>query len=68
MPIDPRQYDSAIDYISELGLENIARYEHELLAYGTEALTTIPGLRLTGTAKEAAVALVEKLKFEVRVL
>jgi SufS family cysteine desulfurase len=45
---------AAIDYVNELGLENIARYEHELLAYGTELLSRIPGLRLIGTAAEKA--------------
>lgn len=45
---------TAIDYVNEIGLENITRYEHELLAYGTEALSSIPGLRLIGTAKEKA--------------
>lgn len=45
---------TAIDYVNQIGLDNIAKYEHELLAYGTEALSTIPGLRLIGTAKEKA--------------
>jgi cysteine desulfurase / selenocysteine lyase len=43
---------AAIDYIERLGLENIARYEHDLLAYATAGLRTIPGLRLIGTAAE----------------
>ena len=37
-----------------LGLERIAAHEHELLAYGTERLARIPGLRLIGTAREKA--------------
>ena len=45
---------AAIDYVNSLGIENIARYEHELIAYGTRALKTVPGLRLIGTAKEKA--------------
>jgi cysteine desulfurase/selenocysteine lyase len=45
---------AAIDYLDELGLENIARYEHELLEYGTELLARIPGVRLIGTAQEKA--------------
>jgi cysteine desulfurase/selenocysteine lyase len=45
---------AAIDYVERLGLENIARYEHDLLAYATQGLRTIPGLRLIGTAKEKA--------------
>jgi cysteine desulfurase/selenocysteine lyase len=42
----------ALDYITELGLENIAIYEHELLTYATEKLSAIENLRIIGTAKE----------------
>ncbi|HXB55211.1 MAG TPA: cysteine desulfurase [Vicinamibacteria bacterium] len=45
---------AAIDYVTDLGLEAIAAHEHDLLAYGTRALTAIPGLRLVGTAREKA--------------
>jgi cysteine desulfurase / selenocysteine lyase len=45
---------AAIGYISELGIENLARYEHELLAYATERLSQIPGVRIIGTAREKA--------------
>jgi len=45
---------AALDYVNEIGLDRIASYEHELLAYGSEALSRIPGLRLIGTAKEKA--------------
>jgi cysteine desulfurase/selenocysteine lyase len=45
---------AAIDYVSRLGLSAIAAYEHDLLGYATEALRTVPGLRLIGTAKEKA--------------
>src|SRR6185436_11240367 len=45
---------AAVDYVNQIGIDRIARYEHELLAYGTEALSRIPGLRLIGTAKEKA--------------
>jgi cysteine desulfurase/selenocysteine lyase len=45
---------AAIDYVSALGLSAIAAHEHELLAYATEALGRVPGLRLIGTAKEKA--------------
>ena len=45
---------AAIDYVQAIGLENIARHEHELLHYALEGLKTIPGLRLIGTAKEKA--------------
>ena len=43
---------AAIDYVEGLGREAIAQKERELLAYGTEALSSIPGLRIVGTAKE----------------
>jgi cysteine desulfurase/selenocysteine lyase len=45
---------AAIDYVESLGMENIARHEHDLLIYATKLLHTIPGLRLIGTAKEKA--------------
>lgn len=45
---------AALDYVNSLGIENINRYEHELLEYGTKALLTIPGVRIIGTAKEKA--------------
>src|SRR5258708_7298291 len=45
---------AAIDYVNALGLETVAAYEHDLLAYGTAALKQIPGVRLIGTAREKA--------------
>jgi cysteine desulfurase/selenocysteine lyase len=45
---------AAIDYVMGIGLENIARYEHELLVYATEGLCQIPGLTLIGTAPDKA--------------
>ena len=45
---------AAIDYICGIGMDRIAAWEHELLAYGTEALSGIPGLRIVGTAREKA--------------
>jgi cysteine desulfurase/selenocysteine lyase len=45
---------AALDYVDEVGRENIAAYEHDLLNYGTEKLLTVPGLRLIGTAREKA--------------
>ncbi|AUX25652.1 cysteine desulfurase [Sorangium cellulosum] len=43
---------AAIDYVSSLGLADIHAHESALLAYGTELLREIPGLRLIGTARE----------------
>ena len=45
---------AAIDYVNKVGIENIARYEHELLVYGMQHLGAIPGLRLIGTAADKA--------------
>lgn len=42
----------AATFITELGLENIAAYEHELLEYGTDILTSIEGIRIIGTAAQ----------------
>jgi len=43
---------TALDYISDLGLDNIAKYEHELLEYGTNQLLTIEGLKIYGTSPQ----------------
>ncbi|NOQ23932.1 MAG: SufS family cysteine desulfurase [Bacteroidales bacterium] len=48
---------TAIDYIQELGLENIAAYEKELLDYATEKLESIEGLRIIGTAANKVCAI-----------
>ena len=45
---------AAIDYIDRIGIENIARYEHDLLAYATYGMQSIRGVRLIGTAKDKA--------------
>jgi cysteine desulfurase/selenocysteine lyase len=45
---------AAIDYLTGVGMARIAAYEDDLLAYGTEALLTVPGLRLIGTARHKA--------------
>ena len=45
---------AAIDYLDRVGIANVARHEHTLLLYATEALLRIPGLHLIGTAKEKA--------------
>ncbi|HEY8489835.1 MAG TPA: cysteine desulfurase [Dehalococcoidia bacterium] len=48
---------AAVDYVSRIGLERIAAYEHGLLEYGTRRLSGIGGLRLVGTAREKAAIL-----------
>jgi cysteine desulfurase/selenocysteine lyase len=45
---------AAIEYVNGLGMDNIAAHEDELLAYATETVSAIPGIRLIGTAKEKA--------------
>jgi cysteine desulfurase/selenocysteine lyase len=45
---------AAIDYLQNIGLAPIAAYEHELLGYATEALQSVRGLRLIGTAANKA--------------
>ncbi len=45
---------AAIDYVTSLGLDAIAAYEHELLGYGTARLNEIPGVKIVGTAEEKA--------------
>ncbi len=41
---------AALNYISDIGLDNIDRYEHELLKYATEQLLAIDGLKIYGTS------------------
>jgi cysteine desulfurase/selenocysteine lyase len=45
---------AAVDYLQSLGMENIAAWEAQLLAYGTERLNQIPGFRMIGTAAQKA--------------
>ncbi len=43
---------AAIDYIENLGLDVIEKYERDLLNYGEQLLSEIPGLHIFGQAKE----------------
>jgi cysteine desulfurase/selenocysteine lyase len=45
---------AALDYVSAIGIENIAAWEHTLLQYGLAELAKVPGLHLVGTAAEKA--------------
>ncbi len=45
---------TAIDYLNEVGFENIAQYEQELLHHATIRLLEIEGIRIYGTSKEKA--------------
>ncbi|CAG9253304.1 putative cysteine desulfurase [Burkholderia diffusa] len=53
---------AALDYVSRVGIENIACYEHDLLAYATSVLAPVPGVRLVGTARDKASVLSFVLK------
>jgi cysteine desulfurase / selenocysteine lyase len=45
---------AALEYLERFGMENVARHEHALIAYATQLLAPIPGLRIIGTAAEKA--------------
>jgi cysteine desulfurase/selenocysteine lyase len=45
---------AAIDYVNRIGIQNIAAHEHDLLTYATRTISSLPGVRLIGTAKEKA--------------
>ena len=45
---------AALDYVESIGMEVIARYEHDLLLYATEKMRIVPGLTFIGTAAEKA--------------
>ena len=49
---------TALNYVSVLGMDNIAAHERELTAYCMEQMQTIPGIRLFGTTpdKDAVVS------------
>jgi len=44
-------FKSAIDFIRELGVENISKYEDELLQYATSEILKIEGIKIYGTSK-----------------
>lgn len=45
---------AAIDYFTSLDLEAMIAHEQDLLAYATERLASVQGLRIIGTAREKA--------------
>lgn len=45
-------FGTAIDYLNQIGFENIAQYEKELLDYATEKLLEIPNLTIYGTSEK----------------
>ncbi len=44
-------FGAALDYMNSIGFDNIAAYENDLLAYGTQRLLEIEGLKIYGTSK-----------------
>ncbi len=48
---------AAVDYIHRIGIERIAAYEADLLAYATERLSAVPKLKIIGTARHKAGAI-----------
>ena len=48
---------AAIEYLGRIALERVAAHEHHLLAYATERISSLPGVRLIGTAQEKAAVL-----------
>jgi cysteine desulfurase/selenocysteine lyase len=45
---------AALEYVDGVGLDRIAAWEHELLAYATDRVVEIDGLRIIGTARHKA--------------
>ncbi len=43
---------AALDYVSNLGIDAIAAHEDDVVAYATEKVADIPGIRIIGTALE----------------
>lgn len=48
---------AALDYVASVGMDRIAAHEHALLAYATERMRDIDGVRLIGTARDKAAVL-----------
>ncbi len=52
--VGPVGLAAAINYVEELGLDNIAAHEDDLLRYATEATAELPGMRIIGNAARKA--------------
>lgn len=48
---DTIAFKAALDFVNNMGKANIRNYEHSLLQYATEQITTIPQLKIIGTSK-----------------
>lgn len=47
-------YRHAFEYLEQVGMERVAAHERALLAYATERVQDVPGVRLVGTARHKA--------------
>lgn len=45
-------FGAAVDYLSALGMDNIAAHEHEITEYAIERLEEIPGVKLFGPSAD----------------
>jgi cysteine desulfurase/selenocysteine lyase len=45
---------AALDYVMQVGMDSIDRYEHDLLAYAERQLATVPGLQMIGAPRAKA--------------
>ncbi len=45
-------FGAAVDYLTNIGMENIAAYEHEITEYALERLEEIPGVKLFGPSAD----------------
>jgi cysteine desulfurase/selenocysteine lyase len=52
--IDAIGLKAAIDYVQNIGLENISKYENELLNYATEKMQDVPYIKFYGTSEHKA--------------
>jgi cysteine desulfurase/selenocysteine lyase len=48
---------AAIDYVKSIGLQEISRYENDLLNYATQNISAVPRVRIIGNAKSKAAIL-----------
>ena len=48
---------ATVDYLSGIGMSNIAAWEHQLLEYATDRVKGMSGVRIIGTARDKAAVL-----------
>jgi cysteine desulfurase/selenocysteine lyase len=49
---DVVSFHAALEYLDNIGMQQVMDHEHDLLTYATEKLTDIPGLKVLGNPKE----------------